>query len=231
MGIWKRMTAYLGYFEEHKEWRGFHPYGQLAVVQGADSGSLLSGSLLDMIVAKHTPVRPVPRWKLNEKALSGAKMTVNADPDGITEAEKQALRGFARGGGTLLSGPPGWKFPPVANGQVTLAKEDQQRMDEIWREVRSLTGRTNLGARLFNVSSMLSNLVESPDGRSVAIQLVNYSGYPVELVTAHILGPYKRAVLLSPEAAPKELEVYAIEDGSGVDIPIVPVCATLVLER
>ncbi len=231
LDAWRRMAAYLKYFKEHKEWREFRPYGKLAVVQGADSGSLLSGSLLDMVVAKHTPVRPVPRWKLSEKALSGSKMTVNADPDGTTDAERQVLRGFARGGGTLLSGPPGWKFPPVENDQVTLAKEDQQRMDEIWREVRSLVGRMNLGARLFNVSSMLSTLLESPDGRSLAIQLVNYSGYPVESVTAHVLGSYRQARLLSPEAPPKDLEVYPIEDGSGVDIPDVSVCVTLVLER
>ena len=36
------------------------PYGKLAVVQDPDD-ALLSGGILDMIAAKHTPVRAIPR--------------------------------------------------------------------------------------------------------------------------------------------------------------------------
>ena len=231
LSVWKRITGHLSYFEEHKEWRAFHPHGQFALVQDADSGALLSGSLLDMVLVKHTPVRPVPRWKLSDAAMAGARMAVNADPEGLGEAEKEALRNVARSGGTLLSGPPGWKFPPVRKDQVTLGKEELDRLDEIWREVRSLVGRTNLGVRLFNVSGMLSNLTASPDGSTVALQLVNYTAYPVESVTAHVLGSWKRARLLSPDAPPEELAVYAIDEGTGVDIPEVRVCATLILDK
>ena len=231
LSVWKRMTDHLQYFEDHREWRAFHPHGQLALVQDADSGALLSGSLLDMVLVKHTPVRPVPRWKLSDAAMAGARMAVNTDPEGLSEAEKEVLRNVARSGGTLLSGPPGWKFPPVGKDQVTLGKEELDRLDEIWKEVRSLVGRTNLGARLFNVSGMLSNLTASPNERTVALQLVNYTAYPVEAVTAHVLGSWKRARLLSPDAPPKELAVYAIEEGTGVDIPEVRVCATLILDK
>ena len=53
-----------------------------------------------------------------------------------------------------------------------------------------MIGRRNLGARLFNVSSMLSNMLVSADGKQVVVHLVNYSNYPVEAVTVHLLGEF-----------------------------------------
>ena len=51
-----------------------------------------------------------------------------------------------------------------------------------------MIGRRNLGVRLFNVSSMLSNLLASPDGKSAIVHLVNYSDYPVENVDRALPG-------------------------------------------
>ncbi|MCL6505613.1 MAG: hypothetical protein K6T59_01170 [Bryobacteraceae bacterium] len=226
---WRRMGTYLRYFEQHREWTAGRPQGRLAMIQDADSGALLSGSILDMVAVKHTPVRPVPRWKLAPGTLEGARMAVNVDPESLTPEQKELLRAFARSGGTLLTGPPGWRFPPTAKGQITLAKEDLERLDEIWRGVNSLVGRTNLGVRLFNVASMLSNLLEAPGG-ALVLHLVNYSGYPVENVTAHFLGSYRKARLYSPETPPRDLETYPVEDGTGVDIPQVMVYATVIVE-
>ena len=103
-------------------------------------------------------------------------------------------------------------------------------LDEIWKEMNSMTGRRNLGARLFNVSSMLSNFVRSADGRQSVLQLVNYSGFPVENVTVHVLGKFTSATLQAPGAEPKKLEVYEVEEGTGIDIDNVNVAATLILQ-
>jgi hypothetical protein len=97
--------------------------------------------------------------------------------------------------------------------------------------MNSMTGRRNLGARLFNVSSMLSNLLEAADGKSAVLHLVNYSGFPVENVTVHLLGKYKSASLIAPGNAPKKVELYEIEEGTGIDVDKVGVTASLVLER
>jgi hypothetical protein len=77
---------------------------------------------------------------------------------------------------------------------------------------------------------MLSNLLAAPDGSQVIVHLVNYSGYPVENVAVHFLGKFARATLLTPEGAEKKLEIYQTEDGGGVDIDRVPICATVKLE-
>lgn len=227
---WKQITDLLAFYESHEEWRAMKPAGELAILQDADSGALLSGSLLDMIAVRHTPVRPVPTHKLDATLMQGAKMAVNVDPSTLTDAQKQALLNWRRTGGTLLTGPATWKFPPPKTDQITLSEEDVKMLDQIWKELNSMTGRRNLGARLFNVSSMLSNLIQSADGKQTILHLVNYSGYPVENVTVHVLGKYKSATLMAPGAAPKKVDVYEVEEGTGIDIDGVNVAATLRLE-
>lgn len=227
---WKNIAAQLAWFESHKEWRPMQPLSQLALVQDVDSGALFSGGVLDMIAVKHTPVKPVPTHLLSADSMNGVRMAVNVDPSSLTETQKAALQAFRRSGGSTLSGPATWKFPAAKPEQITLSEEEVKTLDEIWKEVNSMTGRRNLGARLFNVSSMLSNFVQTPDSRQAALHLVNYSGYPVENVTVHLLNRYKTATLLAPGAEPKKLQVYDNEEGSGVDIDNIAITATLLLE-
>jgi hypothetical protein len=228
---WKRIAQTLRYYEEHKDWRTAEPFARLAIVEDAESGALLSGGILDMVAVKHTPVLPVPRKQLSQELIGGAKLAVNVDPGSLNAQQLDVLKAFTKSGGTLLTGPPGWKFPTPRHGQITLEKDDLLKLDEIWKELNSLTGRKNLGARLFNVSTMLSNLLETADRKQVILHLVNYSDYPVENVTVHVLGSYKDAVLYRPEGAPVHLASYEVEDGSGFDIEKVGAVATLVLTR
>jgi hypothetical protein len=230
MRDWRRIVELAGYFERHPEWRRLPEYGKLAVVQDPAKGGLLSGGILDMIAVKHTPVRPVPRQHLTADALKGATMAVNVDADALTPEQKEVLRSFTRGGGMLLTGPPGWKDSNPGEGRITLEKAELERLNDIWRDVNSMVGRRNLGVRLFNVSSMLSNVLASDDGKIALIHLVNYSDYPIENVTAHFLGSYKRAVLLTPDGTEKQLDIYPADEASGVDIAKVSVCATIKLE-
>jgi hypothetical protein len=160
-------------------------------------------------------------------------MAVNVDPDSLTPQQKEALRAFTRGGGTVLNGPPGWKMPSTSKNGLTVDSEDVEKLDQIWKEMNTMMGRRNLGVRLFNVSSMLSYLQASRDGKLAVLHLVNYSGYPVESVTAHVLGKYKRAWLSTPEGPRKAVETYEVEEGAGtgLDIAVVPSAAIVVLEK
>jgi hypothetical protein len=231
MGTWNRIAGLLRYFEQHPEWRDLPEGGQLALVQDPGKGGLLSGGILDMIAVKHTPVRPIARQQLSPAALAGATMAVNVDADALTPEQKEILRGFTRGGGTLLTGPPGWKDPTPGAGKITLEKAELERLNDIWHDVNSMIGRRNLGVRLFNVASMLSNYLAAPDGKTALVHLVNYSDYPVENVAMHFTGEFKHATLMTPEIAGKPLEIYKTEEGWGVDVDRVGVCATIRLEQ
>ncbi len=231
LGDWKRMGELIGYFERHPEWRAMREYGKLALVQDPAKGGLVSGGILDMIAVKHTPVRPIPRQRLTPEALEGATMAVNVDGDSLTPEQKEVLRAFTRSGGTLLTGPPGWQDQSPAGGRITLEKAELDRLNDIWREVNLMVGRHNLGVRLFNVSSMLSNALVSADGKTGIVHLVNYSDYPVENVTLYFLGEYRHATLITPDGVEKPLEIYSNDEGKGVDIAKVGVCATIRLEQ
>ena len=228
---WRRMLAMLGYFEGHPEWRAMREYGQLALVQDIAKGGLVSGGILDMLAVKHTPVRPIAPDRLNAAALKDATMAVNVDAGALTPEEMEILRAFTRGGGALLTGPPGWKDQKPEGDRITLDKAELERLGDIWRDVNSMVGRRNLGVRLFNVSSMLSNMLVSGDGQTAILHLVNYSDYPVENVTAQFPTGYKRATLLTPDGTEKALEIYKTEEGWATDIDKIAVCATVRLEQ
>ncbi len=227
---WRRITQQLAFFESHREWRNLQPAGQFALVQDVGTGGLMSGGILDMIAVNHTPVRAVPSLKLTGAALEGSKMAVNVDPGSLSGEQKEVLTRFTRGGGTLLTAPAGWQFPALKPGQITLGNEDVKVLDEIWKEMNTMTGRRNLGARLFNVSSMLSSLSQTNNGRKMVLQLVNYSDFPAEAVTVHLLGKFQRARLYSPGNPVKIIPVYDNDEGTGIDIDKIGVSAALVLE-
>src|SRR5579864_492912 len=228
---WQRIAHQLQFYEQHRDWRAFRPAGKLAVIQGVDDGALLSGGILDMIAARHTPVRAVPPERLKPETLQGASMAVDVDAQSLTPEQREVLKTFTRSGGTLLTGPAGWKDGAAPKKDaITLDDQQLKRLDDIWHDMQSLIGRGNLGARLFNVSSMLSNLLESPYGKQVLVHLVNYASYPVDSVTVHALGEFKQAWLYTPDAPEKKLEVYKVDEGTGIDIDLVNVSATLRLE-
>ena len=224
---WLRMQELLRYYESHPEWRALPPGGKLAVVQDAAHGSLLSGGILDMIGVKHTPVRAIPPQKLSPDALKGTTMAVNVEPGALSPEQLEVLRNFTRAGGTLLTAPPGAdEAVPTDKTRITLDENELKHIDDLWHDVQNMIGRKNLGVRLFNVASMLSNLESGPNG-SIYVQLVNYSEYGVENVTVHALGKFRKAHLYMPGGIEKDLEVYDQEDGSGVDLDKVDVVATV----
>jgi len=154
-------------------------------------------------------------------------MAVNVEPGALTPQQVEILRSFTRGGGTLLTAPPGAEVnAPEDKARITLDEKELKRIDDLWHDVQNMIGRKNLGVRLFNVASMLSNLEDGPNG-SIYVQLVNYSEYAVDNVTVHALGKFKKAHLYMPGGVEKDLELYDQEDGTGVDLDKVDVAAAV----
>lgn len=227
---WKRLASHLQYFETHKEWRKLRHHGQLAVVQDADSGALLSGAILDMIAVKHIPLRVVPRSKLAGDTLRGASMVLNLEAELLEPQHKEILDSFTHAGNTLLTTPPELKPPVLQGDQITVDEKEVGRIEDLWKGMNSAITRANPGIRLFNVASMLSSLLAEPDGKRLVLHLVNYSGYPVENVTVRFPGSFRRARMLSPEGPERELEVYPSREDLTIEIDKVAVCATFILE-
>jgi hypothetical protein len=231
MRDWRRISVLLRYFEQHPEWRRMTEYGKLAVVQDPASGGLLTGGVLDMMAAKHMPERLIPRRYLTPDAIRDLNVILELDSGALTARQEQALRGFTSAGGTLLTGPPIWKNAGATDDRFMLNKAEFDELDAVWKELSPKMPRRSFGVRLFNVSSMLSNVLVSAAGKTLVVHLVNYSDYPVENISVMFPDDYKKATLTTPERAAQNLEISQSNEGSGVTVETVSVCAEVKLER
>ncbi len=227
---WRKIAAYQTYFDGKREWQRYHQYSQLALVQDANTGGLLSGSLLDMMAVQHTSVRPLPTRRLANESLHGARVVLDVDAASLDVQQRQALQDFKDHGGVLVDPPKAWRFPPISDRQTVLSRQQWQEIQKMWEVTYNATVRKNFGARTFNTASILFSLLETPDGKSALVHLLNYTDLPSESVTVHVLGDWKHARLYTPDGPPQELAVYPIEGGSGIDIDRITVLGTLRLD-
>ncbi|MCS7023504.1 MAG: hypothetical protein NZV14_01795 [Bryobacteraceae bacterium] len=227
---WDRMQQHLRFYEEHKEWRDWPTWSQLALLQDVDSGALVSGNLMDMLAVMNTPVRAIPSRSLKADVLRDAKVAIVLNPQAYTQEQQELIARFAQSGGRVVSGPKGWKMPLPEEGRFTFDREHYKAIEAIWPELHSAVNRRNFAARLFNVSGALSYLQFRPDGKQAVLHLVNYTDYPVESITAFVQGKYRRATLYAPGRAPAKLSTYETPEGTGVEIDNIETCAAVLLE-
>jgi hypothetical protein len=227
---WKRVKQALSFYESNRRYWQLPAAGQVGLVIDAPTGALLSGGLVDMFASRQTPVVPLPPAKLAPERLGGLKMLINVDPSLLEAAQNEALREAARRGARLLLGPPGWKLEPPKEGQITFAKEQVATVDSMWKEINSAIGRSNQGVRLFNAGGLLSSLAATPDGKTAALHVVNYTSYPVESLTVYALGQYKSVRWLTPQGERKP-ETFEVDEGTGVTIDRIVDVGMLVMER
>ncbi|MGB9609760.1 MAG: hypothetical protein ACPL7M_02215, partial [Bryobacteraceae bacterium] len=204
--------------------------GALAVVLDERSGGLVSGGIVDMIRARHFPLRIALPGQL--AGLSGDVRTLlTIDPASLTDDQREAARAVARRGATLVNGPAGWKLELPPPGRITYTDEQVKQLDQIWREVNSIIGRRNYGVRVFGAPGMLTTLKQAPEDGRMALLLVNYTDYPVENITLHFPFRAQRARIVTPRGS-GTLEVYeAEEEGSGIDVARVEELALVTFER
>ncbi len=228
---WKQINAVIRFYAAHRQWNDYRPAGEMAVIQGVKNGGLLSGGVLDMVSSRHTPIRAIPAEHLDTQAMQGIRMAVNTSPASLSTEQKAVLKQFTASGGSLFSAPDDWIMPEPRPDQVTLDKTDITSLDKIWKEVTSMTNRQNLGARLFNVSSMLSNFTVSPDGKLYILHLVNFSDYPIEDITVHLHGKVKSGKLITPEGLNQSVELFEVDEGSGAEISKIISVGAVIFER
>ncbi len=226
---WGDIGAALQHFEDHREWRAALPAGEVALVEDY-AQARFSGGLFDMLAAKHMPVYAMPYAKLSAAAIARARVAIDPEPGDVPAQDAPVLASFAKSGKALVEGPA----PTGKAGQTEdefVFDPTDSRVNTIWQKVSAAVGRQNMGARLFNVSSMLSNILMLRGQRQLVLHLVNYSDYPTSGITARVPGVYRHARLYRPGEPPVDVETEKVEDGTGfaIDQRIVTI-ATVVLE-
>jgi hypothetical protein len=227
---WRSIAAALSYFEEHPEWRDYRAYSRMAVIQSAATGGLLSGSLLDMLASQRSTVRVVPPNRLTGESLKDTRVVLDVDPDSLSPEQRRAIDEFVKAGGLLINPPARWRFPQTSDDQILLERRQAGQLQSLWEVTYNATVRKNFGARTFNTTGILSSVLAAPDGKSVIVHLANYLDFPGEAITVHVLGNWTRARLYRPGAAPVDLPVFGVPEGTGVEIETLPLLATVRLD-
>src|SRR5260370_41243367 len=104
------------------------------------------------------------------------------------------------------------------------------RMEAVGEVPYNASVRMNFGARTFNPSSIIFDVRARSDAKRILVHLLNYTDYPADDIALQVLGTSRRARLYTPEAPVRELPVYPVKDGTGIDISRIAVMGTVVVE-
>jgi hypothetical protein len=190
---WRRVVDLVRFYDEHPQWARYKPAGALELALDCRMAAL-SGGALDLFASQHLPARPV---------LGSLRIA----PDGVEP----------------FLPPEGWRFPASAPGAFAASPEQTKALGFVYEITRDGALRANFGARLFNVSGALSSLTTSPDGRTLALHIVNYTDFPMEQITVDFASRCRAVRLWRPGAPPREL----VMDGARVEIDRIETVAAL----
>jgi len=227
---WQRIQRALTFHAQNEALCLLPDASGLTLLEEPSTGALISGGIVDMITAKHIPITVAPPGRFASAPPAGVKMLLNLDPSLLDGAQKEAVRDVARKGATLVNGPPGWKMALPPPEEITFSAEQIKQLDGIWREINGLVGRRNFAVRVFGAPGMLSNLKADRANGRLVLHMVNYTDYPVENIALHFTGRIKAVQLITPRGS-KKLDVYEVEDGTGVDLERVEDVAIVLLEE
>jgi hypothetical protein len=222
---WKRICAYLHFFDQQRELTHLLWPSDLLVVEDAKDGALLTGGLLDMVESRHTPFRVTTPSRLTPEDLRNSKIVVDMD----------GHMGQSKEGAVIIAPPANWQIPPMTGYVLMLnqlSKGDLTELESVWDRISIATGRKNLGVRVFNGAGMLSSVQAPPNRERLVVTLINYTGYPVDAITVYFPDGRKAVRMITPEEGSRALKPYPLEDqdGTGVEIDKMDRVAILIAE-
>lgn len=226
---WHQIARGLRFLAEAGEYARWREHGSLALIQDSDTGGLFSGGFLDMLAARHIPATITPSARIATTTKVNTQVLLNTDPAPEGSDRKKQLLDLAKKGITIFNSPLDWNPGRPGGDAFTFLEGDVKVLADAWREINSMLGRRNFGLRVFGAPSTLSNLKVSPDGKKLAIHLLNYSDYPVQDISLHLLGKFTKARMLTPtgESTPA---VYPIEEGIEIEVARLADVAVIVVE-
>ncbi len=220
LAIWRGLTEYLGFAEQHADWRQWEPFGKVALVLDlAGKNSDFANEYLNLVARRHIPYRIVLRDRLTSASLARFSTVLAADVPRPTDAERKILQAFAEEGGTVIAGPGWGNAPsdsdyaeiPASKGRVIVYKDEPPDPETVARDMVDLLEPEATGLSLFNVPSVLTCVATDESGRSAVLQMLNYATEPFNSkITVRLKGVFGKARLLTAEGAGTDLTVRAL---------------------
>jgi hypothetical protein len=241
LAAWKDIAAYLTFAENHAEWRGFTPYGNLGIILDTASETPdISNEYLNLVARRQVPYRLIQRSELSGAALTGFRAVLAADLAPPTEAERKLLREFAENGGIVVAGPS-WGNPlkdesytemQSGKGRVVVYRDDPPDPEAVAKDMLDLLEPEVVGLSVFNVPSVITYASTGDSGRRVLLQLLNYATRPYESrMTFRLNGKFTRVRFHAPNQEPIDVAIRTTTNGrTEVTIPALAVWGAILFE-
>ncbi|MCX6631334.1 MAG: hypothetical protein NTW28_27290 [Candidatus Solibacter sp.] len=229
---WRNLLAMLAFFEQHRKWSAWEPWGALGILSAfAGEYEFLGQEVLNLAARRNLHYRVLDRSATPGRPLEQLRAVLCVDAAAPTPEWKAALTGFARSGGLLIvpralaaqfpgataspSPVAGYSVRTLGRGKVAAAARDWDDPYFLAQEVHSLVSRGHDPVRLFNASSLWEHYAESPDARSAVLQLVGFSNRPYPSVSIVPARPWRTASLYVPgDGKPAVLEPVKVDGKS-----------------
>jgi hypothetical protein len=241
---WRGMLATLAFFERHREWASYEPWGSLGVLSTFSGGNEFMGQeLLNLAARRNLHYRVLDR-SLAAQNLQDLRAVLYVDSDAPSAELKARLAAFARNGGLLIvphalaSQFPaerprpcpviGYELRSLGKGSLAAAARDWDDPYFLAADVHSLVSRRNDPVVLFNSRSLWEHYSVAPAGPSELLQLVGFTGRNNESVSIATARPSRSAALYVPDSdAPTILQPLQVEGRLEYHLPPFSVYAAL----
>ena len=248
LAAWKRITASVGFFEKHKEWRSFQPLAVLGVLSdfsGADEST--SREVLNLLRRRNVGFRILDKARPDAIPKQGLRAIVYPDADPPAPDLRLQLLEFVKAGGLLVlrtapdwlagSAPladqvyPGFEVRGLARGRVAMPSENLEDPYVLATAAHLLLSRRHDVIRTWNGSPTVAYIAARPDGRRAMAAILNYSTRAVSEMSVLVAGHYRSARLWNGEAdTPAPLELLLDPTGTEIHLPPIEVCGVIELE-
>jgi len=213
---WRGMLTTLRFFERHREWGAYEPWGSLGVLSTfAGDGDFMGKEVLNLAARRNLLYRILDRSAGSGQSLERLKALLYVDDERPSPEWKARLTAFGRGGGLLIVPRvlavefPGEKplrcpvvgYELLAFGKGSVASPTRDWDDPFFlaADVHNLVSRRNDPVVLFNARSLWEHYSVAPGGRSELLQLVGFTGRGSDSVSVAVVRPSASAAMYVPE--------------------------------
>jgi hypothetical protein len=213
---WRGMMGMLRFFEKHREWAAYEPWGSLGVLSTfSGENDFMGKELLNLAARRNLLYRILDRSGSSSQSVERLKAILYVDSERPSPEWKARLTAFGRGGGLLiapraLAGEfPGEKPLPCpvvgydlrafGKGSVASPTRDWDDPYFLAADVHNLVSRRNDPVTLFNARSLWEHYSVAPGGRSELLQLVGFTGRSTDSVSIAVARPFASAAMYVPE--------------------------------
>ena len=226
LDLWRQISNYLKFADNHPAWRAVAPYGNVGMVLDPESPKQdLADEYLKLAARRQVPYRSVGRSELNAAAVANFRAVVVTELDPPTAVERQLLQDFADAGALIVAGPSWGSAPktapfaeiPAGKGRMVVYRDPDP--ETVARDLKEQLSDDDLGLVPFNVPSVITAASGGGPGQPLLVQLVNYFDHPVEAITLRVAGKFRSARLETPEYGPQDLLLTEADGRTEVTIP------------